>query len=211
MKDYRDIETEEDAIMPILPLINESMVRSHVRAVERSMLLGSSGIGSYDGLTVIAGTNSKVLTSPTAFAADALTTDDLLGMRRSLGKYGTRPSDVIYIVSEKAWYDLLEDPEYKDAALVGESNAVKLTGAVGKVYNSNVLICDEFLAAATGAFHAVAVNTRNFIVPRLRGVTLESQYVPRLQHRELIATQRLGFDEIIPGASAVVARKYAAA
>jgi len=208
---YLANETEEDAIMPILPLINESMVRSHVRAVERSMLLGSSGIGSYDGLTVIANTNSKVLTSPTAFASDALTTDDLLGMRRSLGKYGTRPSDVVYIVSEKAWYDLLEDPEYKDASLVGDANAVKLTGAVGKVYNSNVILCDEFLTAATGAFHAIALNARNFIVPRLRGVTLESQYVPRLQHRELIATQRLGFDEIIPGASAVVARKYAAA
>jgi hypothetical protein len=175
------------------------------------MLLGSSGIGSYDGLTVIAGTNSKVLTSVTAFASDALTTDDLLGMRRSLGKYGTRPSDVVYIVSEKAWYDLLEDPEYKDASLVGDANAVKLTGAVGKVYSSNVILCDEFLTAATGAFHAIALNARNFIVPRLRGVTLESQYVPRLQHRELIATQRLGFDEIIPGASAVVARKYAAA
>lgn len=204
-------ETEEDAIMPILPLINESMVRSHVRAVERSLLIGSSGISSYDGLGTIAATNSKVVTSPTAFASDALTSDDLLGLRRSLGKYGTRPKDVVYLVSERAWYDLLEDPEYKDVSLVGPDAAVKLTGTVGYVYNTPVILCDEFLEAAVGVVHAIAVNPRNFIVPRLRGVTLESQYVPRLQHRELIATQRLGFDEIIPGAPAVVARKYAAA
>ena len=72
------------------------------------------------------------------------------------------------------------------------------------------MLCDEFLTPAVDKYMAIAVNTRNFVVPRLRGVTLESQYVPRLQHRELIATQRLGFDEIINDATAVIGRRYAA-
>jgi hypothetical protein len=39
---YLGNETEEDAIMPILPLIQESMVRAHARAVEAAILTGAS-------------------------------------------------------------------------------------------------------------------------------------------------------------------------
>jgi HK97 family phage major capsid protein len=200
-------ETEEDAILPILPLLTESMVRAHSRAVERAMLRGSSGIGSFDGLTTLATTNSDVVANTTAFASDALTSDHLIGLRKAMGKYGVRPSDVVYVVSERAYFELLEDPEFKDVSLVGQT-ATKLRGEIGNVYGSRVVLCDEFVTPAVNAFFALAVNPRNFVVPRLRGVTLESQYVPRLQHRELIATQRLGFDEIISGATAVTARKY---
>ena len=200
-------ETEEDAILPILPLINESMVRSHARAVERAMLRGSSAIGSFDGLTTIATANSDVVANTTAFASDALTSDHLIGLRKAMGKYGVRPSDVVYVVSERAYFELLEDPEFKDVSLVGQS-ATKLRGEIGNVYGSRVVLCDEYVAPAVNQFFALAVNPRNFVVPRLRGATLESQYVPRLQHRELIATQRFGFEQIIDGASAVTARKY---
>lgn len=200
-------ETEEDSILPILPLLTESMVRAHARAVERAMLRGSSGIGSFDGLTTLATTNNDVVANTTAFASDALTSDHLIGLRKAMGKYGVRPSDVVYVVSERAYFELLEDPEFKDVSLVGQT-ATKLRGEIGNVYGSRVVLCDEFVAPAVNQFFALAVNARNFVVPRLRGVTLESEYVPRLQHRELIATQRLGFEEIIAGASAVTARKY---
>lgn len=201
-------ETEEDAILPILPLINESMVRSHARAVERAMLRGSSAIGSFDGLTTIATTNADVVANTTAFASDALTSDHLLGMRKAMGKYGVRPGEVVYVVSERAYFELLEDPEFKDVSLVGANSATKVKGEIGNVYGSRVILCDEYVTPGVNQFFAMAVNARNFVVPRLRGVTIESQYVPRLQHRELIATQRLGFDEIITGATAAVGRKY---
>lgn len=204
-------ETEEDAILPILPLINESMVRSHARAVERAMLRADNSVspflGSFDGLTTIATDNSDVVANTTAFASDALTSDHLIGLRKAMGKYGVRPADVVYIVSERAYFELLEDPEFKDVSLVGQA-ATKVRGEIGNVYGSRVILCDEFATPAINQFFALAINTRNFVVPRLRGATLESQYVPRLQHRELIATQRLGFEQIIDGASAVTARKY---
>ena len=38
---YLGNETEEDAIMPILPLIRESMVRSHARSIENAILAGN--------------------------------------------------------------------------------------------------------------------------------------------------------------------------
>jgi hypothetical protein len=201
-------ETEEDVILPILPLINESMVRAHTRAVERAMLRGSSAIGSFDGLATLAAAQSRTVANTTAFASDALTSDHLLGMRKAMGKYGVRPGEVVYVVSERAYFELLEDPEFKDVSLVGANSATKVKGEIGNVYGSRVVLCDEYVTPAVSAYFALAVNARNFVVPRLRGVTLESQYVPRLQHRELIATQRLGFDEIIDNAKSVIGRKY---
>lgn len=207
-------ETEEDTILAILPLINEQMVRSHARSVEHAMLLGghSTGLltGGFDGVCEQARDNSKELLSPTALATDKLTAANLLTMRKNMGKWGLRPNDIVFIVSQTEYFNLLEDPEFQDMNLVG-SNAVKLTGEIGNVYGTKVMMCDEFAAKAASQIMAVAVNARNFIVPRMRGVTLESAYYPGLQHRELVATQRLGMDSIITSGTSAVSYKYAAA
>lgn len=204
-------ETEEDTILAVLPLIQEAMVRSHTRAVERAMLRGTSANGSFDGLATIATTNSSVVTSATALASESLTAQDLLNMRKLMGKYGMDPRDLFFVVNETEYYNLLDDPEWKDVNTVGMGDATKLTGQVGLIYGSRVMLCDEFLTKGASTVHALAVNARNFLVPRLRGVTLESQYIPRQQHLELVATQRLGFDQLIDGAKAVISRRYAAA
>jgi len=211
---YLANETEEDTILAILPLINEQMVRSHARSVEHAMLLGghSTGLltGGFDGVCEQARDNSKELTSATALASDKLTAANLLTLRKNMGKWGIRPADMVFIVSQTEYFNLLEDPEFQDMNLVG-TNAVKLTGEIGNVYGTKVMMCDEFIAKAASQIMAVAVNARNFIVPRMRGVTLESAYYPGLQHRELVATQRLGMDSIITSGTSAVSYKYAAA
>ena len=68
----------------------------------------------------------------------------------------------------------------------------------------------EFPTPAVGKLFAAALNARNFIVPRMRGVTLESAYYPGLQHRELVASQRLGMDSIITSGTSCVTYKYKA-
>jgi hypothetical protein len=127
-----------------------------------------------------------------------------------MGKYGLRAADVGYIVSQRAYFELLEDPEFQDFNLVNQQ-ASKLTGEVGQVFGSPVMMCDEFPDPAAGKYYALAVNTRNFVVPRLRGVTVESDYLVEEQHRVLVTSQRLGFKEIIPNAKSVFGLKYPAA
>lgn len=207
-------DTEEDAILPLLPLLNETLVRSHARAVEHGILLGGHSTavntGGFDGLIEIGKDNTTNTQDTAAFASAACTTAILLNQRKNLGKYGVRPQEVVYLVSERAYFELLEDAEFQDANLVGANLATKVVGEIGNVFGSRVLLVDEFNTPAVSQFYCAAVNPRNFVIPRLRGATLESQYVPRLQHRELIATQRLGFSEVITGASAVSARNYSA-
>jgi hypothetical protein len=88
--------------------------------------------------------------------------------------------------------------------------ATKLTGEIGMVYGSKVVMSDEFAAPAASKFHALAVNRRNFIVPRLRGMTVESDYEVSDQRRLLLSSQRLGFNELIVNAPAVTGLRYAA-
>ena len=213
---YLGNETEEDAIIPILPLIRESVIRSHARAVENMILVGNSadrafgtGGAAPDGIITLAAADSDKTQSATAFASEKLTAAQLLAARKNMGKYGIRPDQVVYIVSVAEYHNLIADAAYADASQV-EGLATKLTGEVGRVYGSPVIVCDEFAAAAVSKFYAVAVNTRNFVIPRLRGVTVESDYEVANQRRVLVASQRLGFVDIINGATNKWALQYKA-
>ena len=214
-KSFIGNETEEDAIMPILPLIRESMVRSHARAIENAILVGDDADGAFgtsgaafEGLCHLAANDSNTTQPSGTFAAtDAVTAADLLSLRKAMGKYGVNPSEVVYIVSQDVYYDLLNDAEFQDVNLVGDM-ATKLSGEIGQVFGSRVLICDEFAAKAHSKFNSVAVYPRNYVMPRLRGVTVESDYDVANQRRVLVASQRIGFLDLIDGADSVQALKY---
>ena len=124
-----------------------------------------------------------------------------------MGKYGINPSEVVYIVSQDVYYNLLEDAEFQDANLVGDM-ATKLSGEIGQVFGSRVIMCDEFASKAAGKYAAIAVYPRNYVIPRLRGVTIESDYEVANQRRVLVASQRLGFTDLIDGATSKWAFAY---
>ena len=218
-KSFIGNETEEDAIMPILPLIRESMVRSHARAIENAILAGNNSAngvfssGSFDGLIQLAAqddsSGTHATASATAFASESLTAASLLDMRKKMGKYGINPSEVLYIVNQQEYYNLLSDAEFQDANLVGDM-ATKLSGEIGQVFGSRILLVDEFASPAVSKVHAVAVYPRNYVMPRLRGVTVESDYDVENQRRVLVASQRLGFTDLIDGATSVHIRSYKA-
>ena len=211
---YLGNETEEDAILPILPLIRESIVRSHARAVENAVLLGNNADGafgtggaSFDGLWTLAEADSDVTQTTTAFASDTVTAAELLALRKNMGKYGINASDIFYCVSSTAYFNLLEDAEFQDVNLVG-SAATKLNGEIGSVFGTKIIVCDEFPTAAVNMPAAIAVWPRNYVMPRLRGMTIESDYEVANQRRVLVASQRIGFTDMIDGATSKWAYQY---
>ena len=218
---YLGNETEEDAILPILPLIRESIVRSHARGIENALLAGDHADGVYGtsgagptGLIRLAtignsGTSHQS-TSATAFASESLTAADLLNMRKKMGKYGMNPSEVIYIVNSQEYFNLLSDAEFQDVNLVGADMATKLSGEIGSVYGSKVIVCDEFATPAVNKVFAVAVWAQNYVMPRLRGITIESDYEVANQRRVLVASQRIGFTDLIATATSVHTLQYKA-
>ena len=213
---YLGNETEEDAILPILPLLRESMIRSHARGVENSILAGDDADGAYgtsgatyEGLLHLARGDSDYTQSTTAFASESLTALNLLAARKNMGKYGLNPADVVFVVSLSSYYQLLEDAEFQDVNLVG-SAATKLSGEIGSVFGSKVIVCPEFATAAVNKFYACAVYARNFVRPVLRGMTVESDYEVAAQRRVLVASQRIGFIDLIDAATSKWALMYKA-
>ena len=214
---YLGNETEEDAIMPILPLIRESMIRSHARSIEAGLLVGNLADGPFgtsgacfDGIVTLASGDSDKTQSTTAFASESLTAANLLAARKNMGKYGVNPADVVYIVNQTEWFNLMDDAEFQDVNLVGMELASKVKGAVGMVYGSPVVLCDEFATAAVSKFYAVAVNPKMFAMGRLRGMTVESDYEVVNQRRVLVASQRIGFIDLIDNVTSKWALQYKA-
>ena len=214
---YLGNETEEDAVMPILPLIRESMIRSHARSIEAGLLVGNLADGPFgtsgacfDGIVTLASGDSDKTQSSTAFASESLTAANLLAARKNMGKYGVNPADVVYIVNQTEWFNLMDDAEFQDVNLVGMEHASKVKGTVGMVYGSPVVLCDEFATAAVSKFYAVAVNPMMFAMGRLRGMTVESDYEVVNQRRVLVASQRIGFIDLIDNVTSKWALQYKA-
>jgi len=214
---YLGNETEEDAIMPILPLIRESMIRSHARSIESGLLVGNLADGPFgtsnacfNGIVSLASADSDKTQSSTAFASESLTAANLLAARKNMGKYGVNAADVVYIVNQQEWFNLMDDAEFQDVNLVGAELASKVKGAVGMVYGSPVVLCDEFATPAVSKYYAVAVNPKMFAMGRLRGMTIESDYEVVNQRRVLVASQRIGFIDIIDGVTSKWALQYKA-
>lgn len=193
---FMDNDVDEQVLINLMPMLVEGVARSHARAVEAMILNGNGTIAGLDGE---ADTHSETL----GIGAGAkLTSAILLNARQSMGKYGINPGDLAYVVSQNSYYDLLDDASFQTLDEVGSDLAVRVTGTIGAVFGTPVVVSDEFPTEAAGIPAAFVVNPRNYVVPRLRGVTVEQDYEVMNQRRVIVASQSLGFEEILPAAGA---------
>jgi len=188
---FMDNHVDEEVLVNLMPMLVESVARAHARAVDNAIINGSGSITGLDGYA----TASSV--APSIAGGAVLTAANLLTARKAMGKYGINPTDVAYIISQARYYELIEDAGFADITDVGSDIATKLTGAIGAVYGSPVIVSDSFAAEADGIPCAFAVNTRNYAIPRLRGVAVETDYEVGNQRRVIVATQSLGFEELV--------------
>jgi len=193
---FMDNDVDEQVLVNLMPMLVEGVARAHARAVEAMILNGNGTIAGLDGE---ADAHSETLDISDAAK---LTSAILLNARQSMGKYGINPQDLAYIVSQNSYYDLLDDASFQTMDEVGSDLAVRITGTIGAVFGTPVVVSDEFPAEAAGIPAAFVVNPRNYVIPRLRGVTVEQDYEVMNQRRVIVASQSLGFEEILPAAGA---------
>jgi HK97 family phage prohead protease/HK97 family phage major capsid protein len=191
---FMDNDVDEQVLVNLMPMLVEGVARSHARAVEAMILNGNGTIAGLDGE---ADAHSETLSIG---SSAKLTSAILLNARQSMGKYGVNPQDLAYIVSQNSYYDLLDDASFQTMDEVGSDLAVRMTGTIGAVFGTPVIVSDEFPAEAAGIPAAFVVNPRNYVIPRLRGVTVEQDYEVMNQRRVIVASQSLGFEEILPAA-----------
>ena len=192
---FMDNDVDEQVLINLMPMLVESVARAHGRAVENAIVNGSGSVTGLDGYAAAHGTTLDVSDGT------RLTAALLLGAREGMGKYGINPTDMAYVVSNDGYYDLLNDANFQTLDEVGSDLAARITGTIGAVFGTPVVVSEEFAAPGAGVPAAFAVNTRNYVIPRLRGVTVEQDYEVMNQRRVIVASQSLGFEELIAGAT----------
>jgi HK97 family phage prohead protease/HK97 family phage major capsid protein len=201
-------DTDEQIVISVLPMITSALARAHAIAVDKAILVGNSG-GFNKGLVGAAGTDdtngyasASAQTALDASGTDEVTPANLLAMRKEMGKYGLEASQVAYILPTDAYYELIDASGFTDITEVGSDLAGKVTGMVGTVYGSPVIATDQLAynlgsAGTPTTTAALAVYMPNYVIPRLRGVNVETDYIVKEQRTVLVATQALGFNELV--------------
>ena len=205
--EYTAYEEEEDSLLALMPIIRDGMVRRVARAVDKAFLLGAgSGSDPVKGLSIWA-TNT---TATGNTVAAGLNVAKLRTLRQGLGAWGLDPAEVVYIVNTDVYYQLLEDTTFQTMNQVG-SQATLLTGQIGQIGGSPVLVSAEFASPGTGVAGAIAVNPGNFIVGNQRGLRIDTQELVETQRRVMVASLRTGMTRVTNNlGNAVTAHKYTA-
>lgn len=189
-KEYLAYEEEEDSLLVLLPIIRDAMVRRVARSVDQAFLRGAgAGADPVKGLATYATANT------TSAIATAATVAKLREMRKNLGIFGLDPAEVTYVVSQDVYYDLLDDPVFQTMNQVG-TQATLLTGQIGTIGNSPVIVSGEFEDKAATKIGAIAVNTSNFIAGNQRGLRFDTQSDAENQRNILVASLRTGMTQL---------------
>lgn len=194
--EYMAYEEEEDSLLVLLPIVRDAMIRRVARAMDKAYLMGAGsggdpvkGVSLYDATSVV---------TPTATGAASIA--NLRAMRKDLGAWGLDPSELVFVVSTDVYYDLLDDTSFQTMDKVG-SSATFLTGQVGNVGNTPVVVSAEFPTKAGGAssastnIGALCVAPANFLAGNQRGLRFDTQELVETQRRVLVASLRTGLTQ----------------
>ena len=199
---FMDNNIDEEVLVNLMPMLIEGVARAHARAVDNALIAGTSGgAEGFDGLEALAGSvKVDALDAVGGSTVDTVVTAaEFLAARKLMGKYGMNPSDLIYLVSQARYYDLLSDAGFADITDVGSDVATKITGTVGSIFGTPVIVSDSVEGdGSDGGSIGYAVNVKNHVIPRLRGVSIEQDYEVLNQRNVIVASQSLGFNQLRP-------------
>lgn len=189
--EYMAYEEEEDSLLALAPIIRDAMIRRVARAVDRAMLRGEGtnadpvkGLVSYDAVSAV----TTALAAKTTVAA-------LRGMRKDLGAWGLDPAELVYIVSTDCYYDLLDDELFQTVDKIG-TQATLLTGQIGSIANTPVLVSAEFADKAVDAAGAICFAPGNFLGGNQRGLRIDTQDLVETQRKVMVASLRTGMTQV---------------
>ena len=190
-REYMNYEEEEDSLIVLMPIVRDAMLRRVAKSVDKAFLLGvGSGADPVKGLATYDASSAV-----TSAVANKATVANMVALRRDLGAWGLNPAEVTYIVSTDVYYDLLEDDNFRSMDKV-DSAATLITGQIGSIANSPVLVSAELEAKAATKVGAIAVSTANFIVGNQRGMRIDTQDLVETQQKVLVASLRTGMTQL---------------
>lgn len=206
--EYMAYEEDEDSLLALAPIVRDAMIRRVARAVDRAMLRGA-GTGS-DPVRGLVGYDAVSAVNLDISNNDKATVATMRALRKDLGAWGLDPSELVYIVSTEVYYDLLDDTLFQTMDNVG-TQATLLTGQIGSIGNTPVIVSAEFEDKAAGAAGAICLAPGNFIAGNQRGLRIDTQDLVETQRKVMVASLRTGMTQVTTNLGAgVSALRYVA-
>ena len=207
-KSYVGYEEEEDAILPIMPIVREALIRRMARASDKSFLMGTAsgltGAGAgISGLAQFANNTAQTDNQGAAVASEVLSINDLLQARVRLGRHGLDTSKLVYLVDISGYYDLLNEGNtagnsFKTMDQVGD-RATLLTGQMASLGGVPIIVTEAFNTAGANEPRAGIVHLNNYMIGEQRGMKVEQESSAEYQTKVLVATRRMAFQQIETG------------
>lgn len=222
------IESLEDSIVQTIPWISDQLGRAHATALEHAIISGDtasaldSTMAAGDQDAIFDGLREKTITDFTSATKDVAALanpSDSVELRKLMGKYGVDPRDLVYIVPFNLYYNWIKNDEFTSIEKVG-SLATLLTGTIGMVAGSPVLVSQEFpenlnaagvIDGVTATKHAyLCVNRNGWRLVRQRDLTVLVDDKSRIEFDQvkLVASRRIGFKSAYADTENVAAYGY---
>ena len=196
-REYLAYEEEEDSMLVLLPVIRDGMIRRVARAVDKAMINGTAtasdpvqGVAMYDATSAV-----------TVDSSVPVTVANMRALRKDLGAWGLDPAELVYVVNTEVYYNLLDDTNFLTVDKAGPQ-ATLLTGQIGAIGNTPVVVSGEFPAIAEGAataatnIAAFCFAPANFLVGNQRGLRVDTDSLVETQRRVLVASLRTGLTQL---------------
>jgi len=205
-------ELDEDGIIPQLPIVRDQMAKAMDEGVEGVLLNGDKTTGTTsitvataattDACVIADGLRHFGLVTPGTFKRDcgALDIDDAIAIRQLMGKYGIRPSDLVWFCDYNTIYKIVGFDEFMTVDKLG-SKAVVVAGEVGELLGSPLVVSGEMNKyGVDGKFHAtpttgilMCAHKPSWIVGWRRRIKFGVNYYDHLDATRVTALLRMDF------------------
>ena len=207
-------ELNEDSAPAILELARAEVLQAQIRAVEDAIINGDDSGTHMDSDVVSAASNQKAwkglrklalaASSTTSFSGAGITKAGLDAMRKQMGKYGTNPKELAWVVGPSVYAQMLNIDEVATLEKFGPQATI-LSGALA-VFRGIPIIVSEFVREnlnASGVYDGTTTtrtvchlaNIRRFYLGLRRPIRVKVQQDARAEYDrwQLVSYQRLDF------------------
>lgn len=219
-------ELVDDAILDMQSIIREDIVWGLADSIEDALLNGSTLLtdldnatandlwtsaadvrNAWDGVRKLTGASQKV-------AGTSLSLDVLRDCRKSMGKYGVYPSDLVWITSPEGYMELMKLDELVTIDKYG-ANATVVRGELARIDNIPIIVSENIYTNlnASGLYDGVTtdntvillVNRRGFAIGDRKMVTVETDRAIMSGQNVLVSHWRGDFQKLFPTAEPLAA------
>lgn len=191
---------EDEAIIVWLPKIRADITEAIADGIENALINSTATAGFANAPRGLINYAEGAGFGYTMTGSDnTLTSAHLSGTRAALGKYGVNPSKIVYVMNALKYMQLLNDGNLITVDKLA-NQATLLTGSMGKILGSDVLVTELFPGddtATASAYSAMAIRTDMFMVKN-KPILIEIDKNIETQNKVIVASMNMSFAPLIP-------------